>query len=114
MMEKEGKAPTYIKGYLKVVKSWLLFNDIKLVRRIKISNTGRTPTIEAERVPTKGELEQIIGYAKPRGKTSISFMAFSGLRPQTLGDYTGADGLRISDLPEITIKDKEVGCARAI
>ena len=28
-MEKEGKAPTYIKNYLKVVKSWLLFNDIK-------------------------------------------------------------------------------------
>jgi hypothetical protein len=35
-------------------------------------------------------------------------MAFSGLRPQVLGDYTGVDGLRISDLPELTVEEKEV------
>jgi len=107
-MEKEGKAPTYIKNYLKVVKSWLLFNDIKLVRLIKISNAGRTPTIEDERVPNKDELKQIIGYAKPRGKASISFIAFSGLRPQVLGDYRGIDGLRIRDLPELSIQGQDI------
>ncbi|MFA9494355.1 MAG: site-specific integrase, partial [Candidatus Bathyarchaeota archaeon] len=109
MMEKEGKAPSYIEVYLKTVKSWLLFNSIKLVRRIKIGNTGRTPTIENERIPTKEELNQILGYAKPRGKVSICFMGFSGLRPQVLGNYTGIDGLVIGDLPEITIEDKTVG-----
>jgi len=107
-MEKEGKAPSYIKSYLKVVKSWLLFNDIKLVRQIKIGKSGTTPTLEDERVPTKDELKQIIGYAKPRGKTSIIFMAFSGLRPKVLGDHTGVDGLEIRDLPELHIEGKEV------
>jgi len=108
MMEKERKAPSYIEVYLKTVKSWLLFNSIKLVRRIKIGNTGRTLTIENERIPTKDELKQILGYAKPRGKVSICLMAFSGLRPQVLGNYTGIDGLIIRDLPEITIEDKTV------
>jgi hypothetical protein len=107
-LEKEGKAPSYIQIYLKVVKSWLQFNSITLIRRIKVGDTGRTPTIEDERVPTKDELAQIIGYAKPRGKTSICLMAFSGLRPQVLGDYTGADGLELRDLPELDLQGKQV------
>jgi hypothetical protein len=107
-LEKEGKAPTYIESYLKTVKSWLKFNGILLVRRINVGNTSRTPTIENERIPVKDELKQIIGYAKPRGKVSVSLMAFSGLRPQVLGDYAGRDGLRIGDLPELKIQDKEV------
>jgi hypothetical protein len=93
---------------VKAVKSWLQFNDINLVRRINVGNTDRTPSIEDERVPDKNELKQIIGYAKPRGKASICFMAFSGLRPQVLGDYTGVDGLRIGDLPELSIKKSQV------
>ena len=102
------RSPGYIANYVKAVKSWLQFNDINLVRRINVGNTARTPSIEDERVPVKDELKQIIGYAKPRGKASICFMAFSGLRPQVLGDYTGVDGLRISDLPELTIEGNEV------
>ena len=103
-----NRSPEYIANYVKAVKSWLQFNDIKLVRRINVGNTDRTPSIEDERVPDKNELRQIIGYAKPRGKTSISFMAFSGLRPQVLGDYTGVDGLRIADLPELNVSDNQV------
>ncbi|MHA1410263.1 MAG: site-specific integrase [Candidatus Odinarchaeia archaeon] len=107
-MHSLDRSPGYIANYVKAVKSWLQFNDIELVRRINVGNTDRTPSIEDERVPDKDELRQIIGYAKPRGKTSISFMAFSGLRPQVLGDYTGVDGLRISDLPELNIDENHV------
>jgi hypothetical protein len=103
-----NRSPGYIANYVKAVKSWLQFNDINLLRRINVGNTSRTPSIEDERVPVKDELKQILGYAKPRGKASICFMAFSGLRPQVLGDYTGVDGLRISDLPELTIEGNEV------
>ncbi len=104
-----NRSPGYIANYVKAVKSWLQFNDINLVRRINVGNTSSTPSIEDERVPDKDELKQILGYAKPRGKASISLIAFSGLRPQVLGDYTGADGLRISDLPELTIEGNKVG-----
>jgi len=28
-------------------------------------------------------------------------MAFSGLRPESIGNYTGTDGLRLGDLAEL-------------
>ncbi len=107
-LQKQGKAPTYIAGYLKCVKSWLRFNDIILVRKIKTGNTSRTPTIEDERVPTREELNQIFNYAKERGRCSIALMAFSGLRPKVLGNSMGTDGLELRDLPELEINNKEV------
>ena len=108
ILKKEGKAPSYIENYITCVKSWLQFNDILLVRKITIGNTTRTPTIENERVPKQEELRQILTLAKTRGRCSISFMAFSGLRPQVLGDTTGSDGLEIRDLPELVINGTEV------
>jgi hypothetical protein len=35
-------------------------------------------------------------------------MAFSGFRDQVLGDYTGVDGLKVSDFPEMSIRDGKV------
>ena len=107
-LREEGKAPSYIENYLTCVRSWLQFNDVNLVRKIKIGNTNRTPTIEDERIPTKEELRQILNYAQERGRCSISFMGFSGLRPQALGNSTGIDGLEMRDLPEMEIKGNEV------
>jgi len=106
--EKQGKAPAYIKNYLKVVNSWLKYNDHKPITKIKLGNRNRRPTIENERIPKKDELKQIINYADERGMTSISLIAFSGLRPETLGNSTGTDGLQIRDLPELEINDTTV------
>jgi hypothetical protein len=107
-LRHEGKAPSYIENYITCVKSWLQFNDITLVRKIKIGDTSRTPSIEDERVPTKDELKQVLSYAKERGRCSISFMAFSGVRPQVLGNGNGSDGLEVRDLPEIEITGNEI------
>ncbi|MBT3283857.1 site-specific integrase [Candidatus Bathyarchaeota archaeon] len=107
-LKHEEKAASYIENYITCVKSWLRFNDIILVRKIKIGDTTRTPTIEDERVPTNNELKQILNYAKDRGKCSIAFMAFSGLRPQVLGKGDGSDGLKLRDLPEVEIDGKEI------
>ncbi|MFH2112026.1 MAG: site-specific integrase [Candidatus Bathyarchaeota archaeon] len=106
-LREEGKAPSYIENYITCVKSWLQFNDVTLVRKIKIGNTNHTPTIENERVPMKEELRQILNYTGERGRCSISLMAFSGLRPQVLGNGTGTNGLEIRDLPELEINGKE-------
>ncbi|MFC1804063.1 site-specific integrase, partial [Thermoproteota archaeon] len=111
-LQNQGKAPSYIAGYIKCVKSWLRFNDIILVRKIKIGNTSRTPSIEDERVPTKNELKQILNYAKERGRCSISLMAFSGLRPQVLGNSTGTNGLELRDFPELEINNTEVSFSK--
>ena len=37
-LESERKSPGYIVGLLKAVKSWLRYNDVRLTRRIKVSN----------------------------------------------------------------------------
>ncbi len=106
--EKEGKAPTYLENYIKTVNSWLRYNNQQPITKIKIGNRHRRPTIEEERIPNKEELKQILNYADPRGKTSISLIAFSGLRPVTLGNSRGLDGLKIKDLPELEITDETV------
>ena len=107
-LHKKGYSPGYMENYLKAVRSWLEFNEIKLVRRIKIGNRNATPTISDERVPVKKELRQILNYANERGKCSIALMAFSGLRPQVLGNMTGTEGLKIRDIPELKVVNKEV------
>jgi integrase len=106
--EKEGKAPTYIENYLKTVNSWLKYNDHKPITKIKLGNRNKRPTIEDERIPNKDELKQILNYADERGRTSISLISFSGLRPETLGNSRGTDGLQIRDLPELEINKSEV------
>jgi hypothetical protein len=106
--EQQGKAPTYIANYLKVVNSWLTFNNQQPIKKIKIGNRNRRTTIEDERIPNKDELKQILNYADERGRTSISLIAFSGLRPATLGNSRGTDGLQIRNLPELEINETEV------
>ena len=44
-MELEKKAPGYIAGVLKGVKSWLVHNQIELKRKIRVSNRGVTPSL---------------------------------------------------------------------
>jgi len=105
---REGKAPGYVENYLKSVRSWLSYNEVRLVRRIKVGNRSLTPTIEDERVPTPRELRTILSYAGVRAKCSISLIAFAGLRPQAIGNVTGTDGLTVKDLPEMRIEGDSV------
>jgi len=105
-MEKQAKAPGYIEGMIKSVKSWLGHNEIKLARKIRIHNSRETPTLADEVVPTQDELKRILTYADERSRTAIALVANAGLRLETLGNESGTDGLTISDLPELVIKSK--------
>jgi len=86
-LESEKKSPGYILGIMKVVKSWLRYNDIILTRRVKVANATATPTIENERVPSQEELAAILRASPSRLKATIVLIAFSDLRPQTLGNH---------------------------
>ena len=103
-LESQNYAPNYIDGILKSVKSWLVFNYIELKRKVKIANAGIPVQIQDEQVPTKTQLQSILNVANPRTRTSISLMAFSGIRPQVMGNYDGTDGLKLADLPDLVIE----------
>jgi hypothetical protein len=101
-------AGSYVRNTTKVVKSWLAHNGIQLRRKIKITAANETPTLKDERVPTLEELKRIFLSASTQARTACAIVAHAGLRLESLGNYTGSDGLRIRDLPELKIKGTEV------
>jgi len=107
-MSRKGKSPGYTANMVKVVKSWLLFNEVALVRRIRVGDATATPTLEAERIPTKAELHGALSVADERGKVIVTLCALSALRPEVLGNRRGTDGLTIRDLPDLEIRKGRV------
>jgi len=103
-MERKGYSGGYIESTLKAVKSWLSHNGIEIKRKIKIRGARDTPSLRDERVPTKDELRRIFLSGDKKARSACVLMAHSGLRPMTLGNYQGYDGLRVKDLPEMTVR----------
>ena len=61
-----------------------------------------------ERPPLKDEIDAMLRSASVRGRAIISLLAFSGLRPETLGNYDASDALRIKDIEGIKIGNEGV------
>ncbi len=104
-LELQNYAPNYIDGIIKSIKSWLVFNYIEPKRKIRIANAGIPVNIQDEQVPTKEQLQSILNVSSPRTRASISLMAFSGIRPQVMGNYNATDGLKLADLNDLVIAD---------
>ena len=107
-MEKEGKAGSYVERFKKVILSWTSYNNLEVKLKVNIKGASDTPTIANERVPSKDELSRILRMASPRGRVSIVMIAFSGLRPESLGDYLGTDGIRLEDFTEAKVSARGV------
>ncbi|MDG7000129.1 MAG: site-specific integrase [Nitrososphaerota archaeon] len=99
-MEKEGKAGSYIERFKKVILSWLSYNNVEVKLKVNIRGKSETPTIANERVPSKDELSRILRMASPRARVSIALMAFSGLRPESLGSFAGTNAIKLQDFIE--------------
>ncbi len=104
-LESQNYAPNYIEGILKSIKSWLVFNYIEPKRKIRIANSGIPVNIQDEQVPPKEQLQSILNVANPRTRVSISLMAFSGIRPQVMGNHDATDGLKLADLNDLVIEN---------
>ena len=110
-LEKEGNRSSSIAGYMKTVKGWWLFNDLEVTRRVRLSRY--VGLYDNERVPTHQELHSIFEHADLQKKVCCALMAFSGVRPGVIGNMYGDDGLRVQDLPEMTVAgDGTVSFAR--
>ena len=107
-MENNKFTPNYISSILKGVKSWLAYNNKSLTRKIKVSDAGIPKTLKNETVPTQEELKRIFQAGDPRERACSILMAHSGLRPESIGDYKGDDGLTVGDIPEMEITNGEV------
>jgi hypothetical protein len=108
LMESQGKAGSYIERFRKVVLSWTSYNGINIQLKVNIRGKNESPTLSKERIPTRDELSKVLRMATPRGRVSIAMMAFSGLRPESLGDYMGTDGLRLGDFTEAKVHQSRV------
>jgi integrase len=107
-MEQEGYAGGYIQSSLKAVKSWLAHNRIQVKGKLIIRGTQETPSLKEERVPTKSELKRIFLSGDEKARVICALLAHAGLRPESIGNYEGKDGLVLSDLPDISIVDQSV------
>jgi hypothetical protein len=107
-------APSYVKGVLKAVKSWLSYNYVDLKRKIRVANADLAVTLQDERVPTREELKAILNHASIRARASAGLIAFAGLRPQVLGNASANDGLTIGDIPDLKIVDDGNGGKKAV
>jgi integrase len=105
--KEKQHAGSYIKSTVKAVKSWLAYNGVELKRKIKIRGADETPSLKEERVPTKDELRRIFLSASKQARVSSVLLAHAGLRPETIGDYRGQDGITMRDLPELAIAHGE-------
>jgi integrase len=111
-MEEEGKAGSYLSKFKKALNSWLSYNGLNVKLKVNIRGESETPTIASEKVPSKEELDRILRMATPRARVSISLMAFSGIRPHSLGNYDGSDGIRLGDFVEAEISESGVEFAK--
>ena len=110
--QKLGKAGSSTATHLKAVKSWLAHHGVKVELPVKVRGAQMAPTLVNERVPTQDELRAILKAATTRNRVECALMAFSGVRPQVLGNYLGDDGLRLRDFPELRIGAEQVSFAR--
>jgi hypothetical protein len=60
-----------------------------LTIEVKINDAEDSPTLVNERMPTQEELARIFRVCKLDAKAAIALMAFSGVKPQVLGNYDG-------------------------
>jgi hypothetical protein len=103
-LEAEKRSGSYISNCVKPIKSWLEFNGVSIVQRIKIPGRSELVKVDDEVPPSPEELGKILNAADLRAKAACALIAFSGMRLQVLGNYLGNDGLQIQDLPELTIQ----------
>ena len=111
-MERKGKAGSYIIRFKKVIFSWLSYNNLEVKLKVNIKGKSKTPTIANERVPSKEELAKILRMGSRRCRVSIALMALSGLRPESLGNFTGTDGMRLGDFREAKITSEGIAFAK--
>lgn len=108
---KKGRSGEYIRSSVKAVRSWLLHHGRRVELPVKIPGAGTAPSLENEELPTQERLKSVLLQATANERLCCALMAFSGLRPEALGNYEGTDGLRVGDLEGVRVHEGHVEVA---
>jgi len=100
-LHERKKLDSYIAKTFKGVRDWLLFHNVDFRQFPKLRRAYQAESLSRERIPTPEQLRLILGALSPRGRVCALLMAHSGLRPGTLGNDGGTDGLTLGDFPEL-------------
>jgi hypothetical protein len=100
--QQRGRSPAYIRKVLHAVKSWIVHNGVEFRRWPRVGGSDGV-TVEDEQIPSNEEIRRVLGAVSSRGKVSILLMSQSGVRPGVLGSIDASDGLRLGDLPDLTL-----------
>ena len=111
-LENDGRQPSYITNCVKVLKSWFRHNEIIVTQRIRVAQQAVDPNgnpisskVQQEQSPVPEQVRRILNAADHKQKAEIASIAFSGLRPESIGNYKGTDGLKVKDLPEMKVSN---------
>jgi hypothetical protein len=102
-LDKEGAQPSYMRDYVKVLKSWFSHNETQVMQRFKMPRRKKPTKASTEEVPTPDKFRRILNAADFKQKVECTLVGLAGLRPETIGNYRGDDGLVISDFPEMEV-----------
>ena len=105
-MEEQGYTGGYIESAVKSVRSWLRHNSVEIPAYIKINGTDDTPTLTNEQSPTCEQLSRVFRACWLDARAAAGLIAFTGMRPQAIGNYWGTDGLRIGDFLEVEVDNE--------
>lgn len=101
------RAGSYIHSTVKAVNSWRRHSGQSVVTGVNIRGRESTPTLVDEVAPSPGQVRAVLARAPLRARVSCALMAYSGVRPEVLGNYLGDDGLTLGDLPELDVTGAE-------
>ena len=100
-------AGSYIHSTVKAVNSWRKHCGRAVVTGVNIRGRESTPTLVDEVAPSPGQVRAVLAKAPLRNRVVCGLMAYSGVRPEVLGNYLGDDGLTLGDFPELDLSGDE-------
>ena len=98
---------SYIHSTVKAVNSWRKHHGRPSVSGVNIRGRDAAPTLSEEVAPSPAQVRSVLARAPLRNRVICSLMAYSGVRPEVVGNYLGDDGLTLGDLPELDLSGDE-------
>ncbi len=104
-LESREKTGIYIQSNVKAIKSWLGHNGIRVVGKIRVRDVDDTPTLRGKDALTSSEQAVLFSTASSQTRCASVLVLEAGLRPESIGNYDGSDGLTLGDLRELRIEN---------